>query len=154
MVKKQKVQPLLRESYLALIKNSVGTKMFRNFYAKTDGKKKDITRRGELSCAYFVSSVLVMFDLIKKICLTIDELTVEMKKSDWKRIKNPRRGSILVWEAKKFGDEQHKHIGFFIGNAKAISNSYKKRTPAVHHWTFEGNRKVEDIFWHKKLEKR
>ena len=153
MYKKQKVQPLLRESYLAVIKNSVGTKMFRNFYIRTDGNKEDITRRGELSCAYFVSSVLIMFGLIEKIHLTVDELIKEMKNCGWKRIKNPRKGSVLVWEAKKFGDEQHKHIGFFIGNTKAISNNYKKRAPTIHHWTFKRKRKVEAIFWHKKLEK-
>lgn len=152
MSKKQKVQPLLRESYLAMIKNSVGTKMFRSLYAKTAGGKEDITRRGGLSCAYFVSSILVIFDLIKKIHLTVNGLIEGMEKCGWKRIKNPRKGSILVWEAKKFGNEQHKHIGFFIGDVKAISNNPKKRMPTIHHKTFKTKRKVEAIFWHKKLE--
>ena len=39
MSKNQKVQRLLEESYLAMIKNSAGTKMFRNFYVEIDGKK-------------------------------------------------------------------------------------------------------------------
>ena len=122
------------------------------FYVKVGNKKEDDTRDGELSCAYFVSSILVMFGLIKKIHRTVDGLIEEMKKCGWKKIENPRKGSILVWEVKKFNEEQHKHVGFFIGNAKAISNDFKKRAPAIHHWTFKKKRKIETIFWHKKLE--
>ena len=148
----QKIKPLLKESYLAMIKNSVGTKMFRNFYIKIGNRKEDDTREGELSCAYFVSGILAIFGLIKKIKVNVDELVEEMKKCGWKQIKSPRKGSVVVWEAKKFDDEVHKHIGFFIGNGKAISNNFKKKTPIIHHWTFERSRKVEGIFWHKKLE--
>ena len=152
MSKNQKVQRLLKESYLAMIKNSAGTKMFRNFYVKIGGKKEDSTRGGELSCAYFVSSVLIAFDLIKKIHLSVNGLLEEMEKCGWKKIKNPRKGSVLVWESKKFDDEQHRHIGFFISNTKAISNNFKKKTPTIHHWTFKRKRKVETILWHQKLE--
>jgi len=44
MPKKKKIIPLLRDSYLAVIKNSVGSKTFRNFYAKVNGKKQDLLK--------------------------------------------------------------------------------------------------------------
>ena len=47
------------------------------------------------------------------------------------------------------------HIGFFVGNKKAISTSSKYRTPIIHDWQKEPSsgkpRKVIEILWHKKL---
>lgn len=153
MSERQKIKSLFKENYLAVIENSRGTKMFRNFYIKISGKKEDNTKNGILSCAYFVSAILAMFGLINETNINVNGLVEEMRKCGWKKIKNPRRGSVLVWENKKFDDKQHKHIGFFIGSGKAISNSFKKKMPVVHHWTFGRNRKIEAIFWHKKLNK-
>jgi len=153
MVKKPKIIPLFRENYLAMVEKSVGARMFRNLFAEVSGKKQDITENGILSCAYFVSSILVIFDLIKKIHATVGGTVKDMKKCGWKEIKRPRKGSVLVWEAKDFDGEHHQHIGFFIGDKQAVSNSYRKRVPVIHHWTFKGERKIEAIFWHQKLEK-
>ena len=61
LTKKQKVVPILIDSYIAIIKNSVGSQLFRNLYAKVNGKKIDITENGKLSCAFYVSSVLLLF---------------------------------------------------------------------------------------------
>jgi hypothetical protein len=47
----------------------------------------------------------------------------------------------------------HKHIGFYIGNNRAISNnSVHDGGPAEHDWTFEGKRKVEAVLWSEKLQ--
>jgi len=173
--KKQNVVPVLKNSYLRAIRNSIGTKLFRNFYAKVDGKsrrkasrmleiqtlpsaekisaKKDILHDGDLSCAYFVSCVLKIFDLIGKTHLTVEGTEADMKKAGWKIVKVPNKGSVLVWEKKKFGKEEHSHIGFFIGNGKAISNSAKNKIPVEHSFTFGGKRRIQAIYWHKKLEK-
>ena len=48
------------ESYLKMIKNSVGMRMFRNLYMEIDGKKIDVTHNGILSCSYFVSNILLI----------------------------------------------------------------------------------------------
>ena len=65
---------------------------------------------------------------------------------------------MLVWEEKidEFG-EKHKHIGFYIGNKRAVSNS-RDRTPQKHHYTYEENadlptRKIMAVFWKKDLER-
>lgn len=140
-----------------MIKNSVGCNLFRNFYAKVGKKKVDITQDGVLSCAFFVSSILFLFKLIKKPHTTVNKTVKDLKQSGWKQIRKPKIGSILVWETLKFdGGDIHKHIGFYICNQKAISNSFKKRRPVIHHWTFgikkgKPNREIEAIFWNDKL---
>ena len=153
--KKHNVVPILKDSYLRIIRNSIGTRLFRNFYAIVDGKKKDILRGGDLSCAYFVSCVLRIFGLIKDIHTTVLGTISDIKKSGWKIVKVPKPGSVLVWEKQKFGQEEHRHIGFYIGNKKAISNSSVKqnvkRTPVEHSFTFGRKRSIQAIYWHKKL---
>jgi uncharacterized protein YycO len=160
-MKKEKVIPILFDTYIAIIKNSVGSKMFRNSYAKINGRKTDILQNGNLSCAFFASSILVLFKLIKEIHGTVDGTVKDLEQSGWQKIAKPRIGSVIVWEKVDFGNKNfHKHIGFYIGNNKTISaNSIKKGQPRVHHWTYgtKNNkpvRKIEAIFWHKKLIKK
>jgi hypothetical protein len=75
----------------------------------------------------------------------------DLNESGWIEIKNPHVGSIIVWDEMDFDGEKHKHIGFYIGNKKAISNSFFKKVPTEHHWTFEGKRRGTNIFWNDKL---
>lgn len=146
------IEPILYDSYIAVIKNSVGANTWRNFYARVDGKVLDVMRDGDLSCAFFVSSTLALFGLIGKTHTTVIGTIPDMERSGWQRIKEPKAGSILVWEpVKDDRGEMHKHIGFYVGDGKAISNGSKTRTPIEHHWTFgEENdkpvRSVETIF--------
>lgn len=140
---------LQKESYLAMIQNSVGTNMFRTLYALVDGKKQDILRQGDLSCAYFVSSILLRFSLITSVHATVDGTERDLKLSGWKHIKAPKVGCIIVWEAAVGArGELHKHIGFYIGKGNAISNDSKKGSPSVHAYTF---RKVKELYWNTKL---
>ncbi|MDO8743301.1 MAG: hypothetical protein Q7J30_01975 [Candidatus Azambacteria bacterium] len=158
-MKTQKVIPILFDTYIAVIKNGVGSKMFRNVYAKVDGKKTDIMKNGDVSCAFFASSILVLFKLIKEIHGTVDGTARDLGQSGWKKIKQPKIGSVIVWEKKDFGKKDfHKHIGFYMGNNKAIStNSSKNGQPAIHHWTYgiknkKPGRNIESIYWNKKLQ--
>lgn len=135
-----------------MIKNSVGSKLFRNFYVKNKGKKIDVLRNGELSCAFYVSSILYLFKLIKDTHATVDKTVKDLQESGWKIIKRPKVGSIIVWEKMDFGGgDIHKHIGFYIGKGRAISNNYKLGYPTEHKWIFP-KRKVEMIFWNPRLE--
>ena len=153
--------PLTYESYMAVIKNSVGTKMFRNFYAKINGQKKDVLENGELSCAFFASAILHLFQLIKEPHRTVVSTIKDMEESGWRKIKKIKQGSVLVWENLESSDKGevrkfHKHLGFYIGGEKAISNSSHLGMPKEHHLTYGARdgkpvRKIETIYWHKKL---
>ncbi len=153
MQKEKVIYVLFRENYLSMLENSSDTRMFSHLFVEIDSKKQDLLKDGNLSCAYFVSSILKLFGLIKDVHATVDGTIKDMEASGWERIKNPKKGAVLVWEEKDFNEEKHKHIGFFLGKDMAISNSSRKRKPILHHWTYQDKRKVEAIFWHRRLDK-
>lgn len=147
------------DSYLSAIRNSVDSKTFRNLFFEISDKKTDITKNGELSCAVFVSSILKMFDLIKKRHSTVSGTIKDLIDSGWKKIERPKRGSILVWEDKNTEEGVHKHVGFYVGQRQAISNRRSTRVPSIHHWTYgtkdkTPTRKVETIYWHQSLDRK
>jgi hypothetical protein len=152
-IEKQKVTSLLYDTYLAVIKNSVGSRMFKNMYVKIDGKKVDATQDGQLSCAFFVSGVLTMFGLIKKTHATVSSTVTDLKASGWTEIKKPKIGCVVVWSQSDLETQgTHKHIGFYSGDKLAISNnSLRDGTPSEHPWTFNGKRKIEALFWNAKF---
>ena len=162
-MKKHTVAPLLPETYLAVIRGAPGSGMFRHAYALVDGKKKDITRNGVLSCAFFPAFVLKYFGLIKEPHVTVSGLVRDLKASGWKKIKRPKPGCILLWNAMDDARSQaysygHRHAGFYVGNHRAVSNLSSRGMPGRHHWTFgvkngKPVRRIEAMYWHKKLEK-
>lgn len=159
MARKQKVKPILKDSYLKLIKNSIGANVWRNFYAEVGGKKKDILKDGELSCAFFVSSVLLIFGLIERVHFTVKGTVEDMERSGWYEVKKLKPGAVLLWERQKqAAGRVHYHLGFVLNNEQAISNRWEKKAPIIHHITYgikkDGSpvRKIEKIFWHKKLD--
>lgn len=150
----EKTSILARESLLQAVKNSVGSRLFRNVYILSGQRKIDILKNGELSCAYFVSSILKLFDLIAAPHATVKGTLADMLKSGWRPTKKLSPGNVLLWEQKIYFDGPHSHLGFFIGKDKAVSNSRKKRMPVIHHLTFgrcsdgEPKRKILKIFVH------
>lgn len=151
----QKAELLLLDSYLQTIKNGVGTGLFRNLYLKINGQKTDILENGRLSCAIFVSSILYLFKLISDLHATVSSTVRDMEKSGWLPIETPRLGAVLLWEKSEDSNDR-RHLGFYIGDDQAISNSSKTGVPEIHHWTYgtkneEPAKKIEKIFWHKKL---
>lgn len=147
----QQVIPLIKDTYLAVIKNSLGSKMFQHFYAEVDGVKQDIMKGGELSCAFFVSSITTLFDFTTKVHGTVNNTEKDLLESGWKHIENPEIGSVIIWDEMDFNAEKHKHIGFYVGNDQAISNSCFEKVPKQHHWTFADKREVIRILWNERL---
>lgn len=137
------------DSYLKMIKNAVGTRMFRNLYLEKNGRKFDATEDGDLSCAFFVSNVLLIWGLISEGHATIKGTIKDMKKSGWKRISQTetKPGDVVVWEEKKSGKGRTCfHIGFYIGDKKTISHSDGVKTISSHHWTYNNRRKIIAVY--------
>jgi hypothetical protein len=152
---KQKPTPLLYESYLALIRNSVGSKMFRNFYALVDGQKRDVIEDGVLSCAFYVSSVLLLSELIKEVHMTVTRTLEDMRESGWVEvpIDAAKPGSVVAWELKTFDDgSQHEHVGFLMSENKAISTDYQQGMVVEHE--LPADRKITAVYWHPKLDEQ
>ena len=123
--------------------------MFRNLYLEKSGKKFDAVRNGGLSCAYFVSNVLLIWGLVSSGHATVEGTTKDMEKNGWKRVSQDevRLGDVIVWgKTKAINGKIHFHNGFYIGNKKAISNDSKKGIPIVHHWTYNNKRKIIAIY--------
>ena len=117
---------LQRKSYLALIKNSPGTQMFRSVIGLYKGKERDILNDGDLSCAYFVSSVLKLFDLVSGKHLTVSGTISDMREHGWTRLSDGdvRPGAVILWKPKRGSDgKDHPHVGFALGKGKAVSTS-------------------------------
>ena len=156
---KNKVKPLLLDTLLSVLEKSIGTKMFQTIWAEVDGRKIDITEKGNLSCALFVSSILAMFDLVDKVHTTVSGTVKAMEKSGWRSTKKLTPGVVIVWGKSQDVSFDHQHIGFYLGDNVAISNNSKKKTPIKHHVTFgrtgqKGYRSIAAIYKHPSLNKK
>ena len=154
------VEFLMFDTYMAFIKNSAGSPIFRDVFVKINGKKTNATDHGKTACAVFVSNILLLFSefgLIKKAHSMIAGTLTDMESCGWEKTSDPRVGCVILWEERERNGESNKHLGFYLGNNEAISNSPDLGVPEVHHWTFgmrDGQpvRKVEAMYWHKRLE--
>jgi hypothetical protein len=144
-----KPERLIKKTYLACIRNSVGTRMFRQFFIKQEEKVLDAMKNGDLSCAFYVSGLLRIANLNKSIHGTIESTVKDLEESGWEKVKIPVPGDIIVWEASPEND-MHKHIGFYLGRNLAVSNSSSKRRVTRHNWTYDGKRKVTAIYHNPK----
>ena len=142
----------LKKTYLAMIKNAVGTEMFRSFYLIKGGKTEDDTQNGRLCCAFFVTAILYHFGLIKTPHLTVTSTQKDLEKSGWRLIPKPRTGAVLFWEKKCKNGSCNRHVGFYLGTNQAVSNMSSKGKVGQHHWTYKNKRKVEAVYWYGKLE--
>ncbi|HUT96260.1 MAG TPA: peptidoglycan amidohydrolase family protein [Candidatus Paceibacterota bacterium] len=148
------IKILTYNSYLKMIKNSVGTKMFRNLYLKKSGKEIDATKNGNLSCAFFVSNILLMWGLIKEGHANVPNTIKDMLECGWQEIAKDKikLGDVIVWEKQITPNGKlHLHNGFYIGDKKAISNYYKMKTPVIHSWDYNGKRKIIAVYHYQKF---
>ena len=162
------VKILKKKSYLAMVRNAAEgeVKMFRNVYAMVDGVEQDILRNGEVSCAVFVSSILYLHNSIleyegKPRWLSFTHATVsstekDMEKNGWGLIDDLREGAVITWEPITYADgATHWHIGFYVGNDRAISNASNDiGVPSEHDATYGGKRKIIRIWWHPVLDEQ
>jgi len=140
-----KPRRLIKKTFLKLIRNSVGTRMFRNFYLGQQGEIFDATKNGELSCAFYVSSLLVIFQLIKNVHGTVEDTRKDLEASGWTEVNQPALGSVIIWGPAK-DQGLNEHIGFYIGRGKAISNSSTKKKIVEHDLTYDNTRKIIAIY--------
>jgi len=147
------VTPRIFDTYLSMVKNSVGSKTWQTVWADIDGVKTDVTEGGIKSCAYFVSGILKNFDFVKKTHATVNSTIKDLKESGWEMISNPKAGAIVVYEAIEFDDGQsNEHIAICIDDTKAVSNSYTEKIPVIHdiEMSFDNNpRKITHILYNE-----
>jgi hypothetical protein len=154
--KKMKVKPLFLKTLLSVVQKSVGTKMFQTIWAEVGGAKKDITEGGNISCAFYVSGVLAMFDLIDRVHATVSGTIKAMEETGWKKTKVLAPGVVIMWGPAQDGNFNNNHLGFCLDETTAISNIWQKKVPMKHHITFgsaksKNYRPILAIYTHSKL---
>ncbi len=135
----QNLEPLRFETYLRMIENAPGTRMFASLFVrrKDDGTVTDVLNDGEYSCAVFASSVLTLAGLIDRPVATVASLRRVLDERGWHRTdQSSRPGDVVVWEDRLESDgTPHSHIGFAVGDDEAVSTSAKERRVVRHHLT-------------------
>jgi len=121
------------KSYLQVIRNSVGSNMFRNFYVLKNGELYDALNNGGSACGFYVSAILVIFKKIGSFHNTVYSTIKDLQASGWQEVTEPRPGDVLVWDAEELETGLHSHIGFYIGDGDAVSTSDETGTPILHH---------------------
>lgn len=146
---------ILREkTYLKMIENSIGTKIFNSIFAEVEGQEKDLLNDGEFSCAVFVSGILLLNQMLEKGRSTVDSLEKDLEESDsFEEIKSdPQPGDILFWEKVRYEDgSENRHVGFTLSNTEAVSTDYVPKQVIKHPINKEiensgETRKIEKIF--------
>lgn len=139
-----------QKTYLQMIKNSAGTKLFKSYFMGDKNGKRvvDIYENGQKSCAAFVSSILYLNGLIDAPHATVQKTSEKMIQFGWKKIdnKNIKPGDVIIWEKMKINHGENKHNGFVLNKNQAISNDYYKRQIIKHHITYNNKRKIEEVF--------
>ena len=143
------------KSLLAMAENSVKSDnyFFRNIYADNNGLEIDILENGAISCAAFVSAVLLNLELLKRPHATVNGTEKDLMENGWYAIQECKPGAVVIWEKVKFADgKEHRHLGFCVSHDEAISNSATEGFPRRHHITYNGTRNIEKILWHTELD--
>ena len=132
-----KLEICTRETYLKNIEDSVGSEQFRSLFAQREGGEvKDILEDGNLSCAYFVSSVLCLFDMIDKKRATVRSLKIFVESDErWDKVSlaEVEPGDLVFYTGREFTPgNTHAHVGFVINNHEAVSTSDQTKAVAKH----------------------
>ena len=138
------------ETYLGLVRNAVGSRMFNNFYLRTsEDEMIDATSDGLNSCAFFVSSVLMIVGKISDIHGTVHATIEDLGSSGWRQEaeESMEPGDILVWRAMPAEDGTwRRHLGFYIGDGWAVGNSSRLRMVTMCRLDFEGSLGIDQVF--------
>jgi len=121
--------------------------MFRHFYLQSpDGSEFDAIEDGANACAFFVSSVLTIFNKIEAVHGTIASTIKDLEQSGWQVVEQPSPGDVIVW-APSETSLGHAHIGFYVGKNEAISTSASQREVIRHELNFGSHkRKITHIY--------
>jgi hypothetical protein len=148
------------ETYLKMVENSEGSRLFNSVIVEQGGQKVDLLNDGELSCATFVSNILYLNHFLSVQKTSVDSLEKVMLESlDFEVISpadyEPQVGDVVFWE-KIIGEDgvAHRHVGLVLNEQEAISTSSASHQ-AIRHPLYKKpatgiDRQIERIFRYKK----
>jgi len=151
-----KPEILRKETFLKMVENSVGCKLFNSLIMKKDGAVVDILGDGDVSCATFTSSILFLNRFLPEQKSTVPGLEKVISESDlFEEIPAsdylPIKGDIVFWEKIRGNDgADHRHVGFVLNESEAVSTTGISHS-AIRHPLYKKpdtdiDRKIERIF--------
>lgn len=129
--------------------------MFRNFYIQTsDGTEMDALSDGSNSCAFYVSSVLTLFGKHSGVHGTVKSTVTDLGHSGWEQVEveSIQAGDVIVWDAVELEGAWYEHVGFYVGDNRAVSTSWTERKVVEHDAYFDGARAIGQVFRHYEWE--
>lgn len=148
------MKPLFFKSYIELIKNSENSTLFKSFYwEKDDWTVFDILDDWDLSCAFYVSSILKIFNLVNDVHLTVNSTIKDMFDNWWKETEvwNLPIWSVILWNEREFDDWVHTHVWFYLWDWFAISNDLITKQIKKHSYNYDSTRNISKVFFNDKL---
>ncbi len=132
------IEILKKKTYIKAIENSVGSKIFNSIFVrfKDSGEEKDILDDGDASCAYFVSGILAIFQLMDRphaTVGTVQKLLAENK--EWKivDVNEIEAGDVIFWKKITYENgDSNAHAGFALSDLEAVSTDYRTRMVFKH----------------------
>ena len=152
----------VRQTLIAKIEGSIGSSQYLSLYITLQGEGfvtyQDVIGYGSFACAYYVSALLHLMSLSTDAVHTnVTETEQDLIASGWKRVETPEPGAVIIWGPKLASDGvRHRHIGFSLGNDRAVSTDGTTGKPTEHNVTYGMNgdspiRPIEAIYWHERL---
>lgn len=156
-----KPEIMRKETFLKMVENSEGCKLFNSLMMKKGGEVFDILDDGDVSCATFTSSILFLNRFLPEQKSTVKGLSdvlsgeTEFKPDRFIEIPIadfiPEKGDVVFWES-IMGDDgaAHRHVGFVLNENEAVSTSgiYHSviRHPLYKKPGTDIDRKIERVF--------
>lgn len=147
---------LRKETYIKMIENAVGTRLFNSLIVKEQDTVRDLLNDGEYSCAVFTSSVLLLNQKAARTRTTVNNLETDLLASDqFQQVSvgsAVQAGDVVLWEKVRYEDgSENRHIGFALSDSEAVSTNYIQkcvvRHPLLTNIENTGEvRKIERIF--------
>lgn len=141
------------DTYISIIKNSVGSRLFNSFIvrSKETGDTEDILKDGEYSAAFFVSSVLCLVQAVDK--PTTTESGLERKLTEDKRwfevlLEEVEAGDVVFYADTTLVDgSTETHVGFALDDNQAVSISEQLRQVTKHDLRLMPIKKIYRHIW-------
>jgi hypothetical protein len=134
---------IVLKNYLTFIEALPGSNMWRHLYVSDQyGNELDTVENGNKSCAYMVSSVLCIFQLIDKPHATVKTTLEHMSESGWQKINKPIKGAVIHWEG---------HLGFYLADDFVVSNNSSKGYVVRHRLVIDEGRWPLGFYIHPDL---
>lgn len=152
----------LRLTLLTKIRGSIDSNQYLSLYVTVPGDGfvtyHDVIGSGRFACAYYVSAILHLVELTAGAVHTnVTETEEDLIASGWERTESLLPGAVIIWGPKLASDGQpHRHIGFYVGNDRAVSTDGVTGRPTEHHVTYgteNGSpvRPIMAIYFHERL---